>query len=394
MLSRNGIEEHLDITPSANADANRSIDDIRSSAIFLELKDAHGHPFFPPPVGEGRLVFSLSVDSFDPFGNQAAKQSYSATGLWMVLLNLPWYMRHLRENMYLAGVIPGPTKPSTDAINHFLQLIVDDMLEFWDPGVFYTRTVRNPKGKLFKAMVVPVICDYSALRQVIGYASSSNAHDVCVCCDIDINDISVVERSDWPPKDLDHIRRFATLWKNANSEAHRQSIFGACGWRWSALFDLPYWDPTRFAVVDSMHTIDLNLFQNHCREYFRIDTKYPSGDGLSGARPLPPRALEQNRSLLNKCANVISANSSSLLFELLEFKSITLSTVCRRLNIKTKDDKEIIGTRWVLAREIHSWVSPEFRTTAAVALSRGLQLRDGELRLERFRPSLQEFLVT
>jgi len=87
-------------------------------------------------VGEGRLVFSLSADSFDPFGNQAAKQSYSATGLWMVLLNLPWYMRHLRENMYLAGVIPGPTKPSTDAINHFLQLIVDDMLEFWDPSVF------------------------------------------------------------------------------------------------------------------------------------------------------------------------------------------------------------------------------------------------------------------
>ena len=46
-----------------------------------------------------------------------------------------------------------------------------------------------------------------------------------------------------------------------------------------------------------------------------------------------------------------------MLYELLEFKSITLSTVCRRLDIRTEDDKEMIGTRWVLACGIHLWVS-------------------------------------
>jgi len=115
LVSRKGIEQHLALTLVAKAGS--SIDDIGSSRVFIELKDAHGNVFLPPPPGEGRLVFGLSVDSFDPFGNQAAKQSYSATGVWMVLLSLPWHLRHLRENMYLAGVIPGPSKPSTDAIN-------------------------------------------------------------------------------------------------------------------------------------------------------------------------------------------------------------------------------------------------------------------------------------
>ena len=58
----------------------------------------------------------------------------------MVLLNLPPSSRYKAENMYLAGVIPGPREPSLTQINHLLRPLISELLQFWDPGVWYTRT--------------------------------------------------------------------------------------------------------------------------------------------------------------------------------------------------------------------------------------------------------------
>ena len=55
----------------------------------------------------------------------------SSTGIWMVLLNLPPHLRYLEENIYVAGVIPGPSKPSNDQLNHYLELIVREAKELW-----------------------------------------------------------------------------------------------------------------------------------------------------------------------------------------------------------------------------------------------------------------------
>ncbi|KAJ3513964.1 hypothetical protein NLJ89_g2648 [Agrocybe chaxingu] len=159
LLSRRGIEDLLDRHPSGPQSPDAPISDIWSSPVFQDLKDANGAPFFPAPTGEGRLVFSLSVDSFNPFYNKTAKQTASSTGIWMVLLNLPQHLRYLHENMYVAGVIPGPGKPSKEDIYPYLELVVADLLEFYQQGVFFSRTDREILGRLFRAMLVPVICD-------------------------------------------------------------------------------------------------------------------------------------------------------------------------------------------------------------------------------------------
>jgi len=62
---------------------------IRSSAVFRDITDPSGKHFYPGPGTNARLVFSLSVDSFDPFGNKTASASVSSTGMWLALLNLP-----------------------------------------------------------------------------------------------------------------------------------------------------------------------------------------------------------------------------------------------------------------------------------------------------------------
>jgi hypothetical protein len=325
---------------------------------MLNLKDHSGNKFYPGPPDEGRLVFSLSVDSFDPLGNKTAKQSISSTGIWLVLLNLPWYLRYRPENLYLAGIIPGIHKPSTHQINHYLELIVKVFLELWHPGVFFSRTHQHRLGMLFKAMLIPVVCDMLAARQIIGYANAPTAHYFCTLCDLDIHDIEVLDREDWPMKDLAEIRRFATLWRDAGTERDRDSIFEALGWRWSPLFDLPYFNPTLFTVVDSMHTLDLGLLQNHCRELFGIDVKHIGGDGSPPPHSSPAvrQILSDDITKLRSCHKLIMANDSGMLYELLKFDRRELYTICVYYDIRGEGRNNIVGTRWFLAKQINSWV--------------------------------------
>jgi hypothetical protein len=227
---------------------------IWQSSVFCDLKDSSGIPFFLPPKGEGCLVFSLAVDSFDPFHNKQSKQKVSSTAIWLVVLNLPLHLRYFPENMFLAGILPG--KPSLEEMNHSMQLVVNNVKKFWEPGVFFSRTQKYRCGRLFKGMVVPLIADMLGARQVIDMPGTAVAHYFCTFCNTNKDDIDVTDHDEWPAKFIDNIGFFTNLWKNASDEKQQQEIFDAFGWQWSPLLDLPYWDPVLYTVIDSMHALD------------------------------------------------------------------------------------------------------------------------------------------
>jgi len=317
LLARKGVEDHIDNCDSMRTSHNEPLEDIWPSAVFRDLKDPSGNPFYPGPGTEGCLVFSLSVDSFDPFGNKTASQSVSSTGIWLVLLNLPWFLRHQREYMYLAGVIPGPKKPSIDELNHYIQLIVSELLKLWDPGVHFSRTYKYALGRLIQAMLVPIVCDMLAARQLIGYAGSPKSHYFCVYCDLDVDDINITDRKEWLQKSATDVRRFAQLWRDLSDPVQRQSAFEAFGWCWSPLFDLPYFDPIKFTVTDTMHALHLGLLQTHCRKLFRIDIDHPGGEGFPVE--LPNSGAGHTKVLNKRCLKLIKTNDFDLLYQLLEF---------------------------------------------------------------------------
>ena len=334
------------------------VDDIWSSHVFVQLKDHTGQPFLPGPPDEGRLVFGLATDSFDVFGMKTAKQTASGMGIWLVCMFLPPHLRYLQENLFLAGVVQGPEKPSKEAINPYLQLIVNDLLEFWTPGVFFSRTYRYRQGRLYRAMLVPLIADYLALRQMLGIPSAPGAHYFCTFCDLDINDIDVLDRNEWPEKDDQHIRRIAELWKNASSERVQDLIFQKYGVKYSPLIQLPYLDLVRYAIIESMHALDLNLFDKQCRQFFKLDLKVKGGDGIASA------SLKSNRKsftvvneMLEKCAKIVRMNGTSLLDEILVLHRKVLYVFSVNHNIRGEGHRLIVGTRWVLASNIYRWVS-------------------------------------
>lgn len=49
-------------------------------------------------------------------------------GVYIVVNNLPFYLRFLFENMILAIVMPGPHEPKGYALDQILEPLVDDLI--------------------------------------------------------------------------------------------------------------------------------------------------------------------------------------------------------------------------------------------------------------------------
>ncbi len=100
---------------------------------------------FGQQMKEGHYVFSLSVDFFNPFTNKQAGKKVSFGVISVVCLNLPMSMQYKLKNMFLAREIPGPKEPNL-TLKQYLSPIVDEFLEFWDPGIQFSHTCKFPEG--------------------------------------------------------------------------------------------------------------------------------------------------------------------------------------------------------------------------------------------------------
>ena len=345
ILCRPGVEDTLDRTTESfdgKAPADGVARDIFDGTTLRGFCGPDKEPFLGQHGSEGRYIFSLSADAWNPEGNSRPAAKYSSTAIYMALLNFPPGERYKVKNMFLVGVIPGPKEPSLDQMNHFLEPLVGDLQEFWVPGVWYSSTPRYSNGRLVRCALVPLICDLKAARQVAGHASHSAAL-FCAFCLLDRTegDINRLDIENFPPRTFEKHKEHALAWKNAHSESERELEFRTHYTRWSVLLDLPYWDSQAFTLIDSMHTILLGNLERHCKTYWKMNITVTDGDGIDVA--VGNAGSSRNR------ATGPSEDKIDEAFEILKFhgfqrfsavSSVVLRALCDQLGITFQEPRD------------------------------------------------------
>lgn len=265
ILSRSGFEDMMDSAWDKCFQNGHSecISDIFEGDVLKNFKGPDGN-HFGAATGNGSYVFSLNVDFFNPFGSGGSHKSISCGIISMICLNLPPDIRYKPENMFLAGIVPGPKEPPLDCINPYLRPLVDDLVGFWDPGVHYSRTFKFPQGRKVHCAIVALVCDLPAARKTAGLSAHSHNFFCSVCyCTKAIHGYKNTEYHSWRRRTDTEYRVQAAKWKAAKDEKEAQDIFDEKGVRCSELIRLPYFDFVLYVVIDGMHNLFLGLIKLH-----------------------------------------------------------------------------------------------------------------------------------
>ncbi|PPQ97558.1 hypothetical protein CVT26_002343 [Gymnopilus dilepis] len=261
LTSRLGFEDLMDAFVESQDDVMRDLRD--GQYLRREFKAPDGTPFYSN-TRDARYIFSLCIDFFNPFMNKQAGKKVSIGIISVVCLSLPPSHRYRPENMFLVGVIPGPNEPPLTAINHYLTPIIDEFEEFWNPGVYFTRTSNHPDGRLIYCALVLVVCDLLAARKAAGFAACTHEHFCSVChCTRSREGYGNTRQEAWKRRTDKDYREAADLFLNAETPDARSDEFNKSGVRWSELLRLSYFDLSRCVVVDSMHNLFLGLIKEH-----------------------------------------------------------------------------------------------------------------------------------
>lgn len=275
LLSRPGIEEALD---AGTFLLNRSeLADIKDGSGVQTLRGPDGQPFLDGlKRNELRLIWSLSVDHFNPHTNKIAGKHVSFGSIAMVCLNLPPSLRYKPEFIYLGGLMP--VEPILNQTNHYLEPIVTQLERSYAKGVVYSRTYKHLEGRRTRSAVAVFVNDLPGGKKVSQLASYQSKSHFCSLCTLHKDRINEVDPGHWVSRDSDAMRRAAFEWRHATSKADRDAIFAEFGVRWSEFWRLPYYGPIRMLVIDGMHNLFEGLVQFHCRSVLGISESEANSD--------------------------------------------------------------------------------------------------------------------
>jgi hypothetical protein len=271
LLARKDLEVLMDkacddLKESVNGPSPEVITDVFEAEFLKSFEWKDGTMFVDRKGVEGRFAFSLNIDFFSVEGNRHGGASASAGIISMACLNLPLEIRYNPENMFLAGIIPGPYEPHTTELNHYVRPLIDDMVISWEHGVRYSRTALHRTGRLTHSAIAAVVCDLPAARSAAQLASHASHHLCSVCDCFHKNNMHRTDWQNWKTRNNEELRKHAEEWRDAASQKDQNTIFDTYGVRWTEFWRLPYWNPTRQLVVDAMHCILEGITHHYFRE--------------------------------------------------------------------------------------------------------------------------------
>ncbi|KAG8794064.1 hypothetical protein FRC12_000660 [Ceratobasidium sp. 428] len=261
--------------------------------------------FFEAPIEDLRLAFMIYHDFFNPFTNKMAGKQKSIGVIMMVCLNLPPSIRYNRENIYTAAVIPGPSEPSREEINHFMRPIAQNLKEHYNPGVWISRTHKYPNGRHVWSAAMVESMDLIASRAWGGIGPPTHTI-LCSFCGVHRDEIDIFEKVHPLRTMSDHIQH-VHLWMNAPDSSEREKLWKANAARYSEMLCFPWWSPFS-APIAPMHWIK-NILEKQLRENMDWSWTLPTGipSGPKVMRPVTRLELSWGKAAMTYC----SANSLS-----------------------------------------------------------------------------------
>ena len=284
LLSRPDLEQLMDkacddLLESLGEPIPTFVKDVFEAEYLRGFEGPKPGTLFVDRQGGGRYAFSLNVDFFAVEGMRVRGSAASAGIISLACLNLPPDIRFKPENMYVS-IIPPPEEPHLTEVNHYLRPLMDDMVASWEKGIRFSRTALHPEGRTAHSAIIASVMDLPAARKSAGLAAASSHFYCSVCQCFHQSTLSRTDCENWNRRDPASLRKHAEEWRDASTSAEREKIFTKYGTRWSELWWLPYWDPSRQLVVDAMHCILEGLAHIHFREFLGLTT-------VSASTPLP-----------------------------------------------------------------------------------------------------------
>lgn len=261
LLSRKDLEDTIDSACDDLMDSVkrgrplRHVSDAFEAEFIRNFKGPdEARLFVDRPGTEARLLFAFNFDFFAVEGMKLRGASASCGIFSAACLNLPLSIRYKPEYMYIF-LIPGPSEPHLTENNHYIRPFVDDLLHSWEHGVHYSQTANYPEGRMTRSAAILGVCDLPAARKVSQLAGHSSNHycSRCSCHHLSTVNRTDIDSFDWLPKDREEVLEQAQKWKTAASAKEQEKYFTRYGVRWSELWRLPYWEPSRTLAVDVMH---------------------------------------------------------------------------------------------------------------------------------------------
>ena len=253
--------KNIELTPDG------TLTHIFQEFVICEFKGFDGKHF--RLSGETGDSHYLGFDFFNPLTNKAGGKQLSVGILSLACLNLPLEMHYQPENMFLAGIIPGPKEPPLDAINSYIKPIVDVFLEFWTE-VYFTKTLQYNLGQMMFCAIALVICDSPAAQKIGGFACHNHEY-FCWQCWINKTQFGYnsFDISSWKWQTNDKWWYHANVFYTASTMKASQSSLDTTGLRWSELLRLSYFDMAHFLIVEPMHALFFRTYQGAFSGNFR-----------------------------------------------------------------------------------------------------------------------------
>jgi Transposase family tnp2 len=329
--------------------------DIWDGSVIRNFVGPDKKPFFQYAGPEGRLLFGFGYDNTNPFHNMAAGKVASVGAIFLFCYNLDPDIWLKYENVYLAGVVNGPKAPSLTESNHYIRPLIDQFEVFWSRGYHFTETPSHLDGRIVRGVIIPMIMDLHALRQLIG-AGTFTAKFFCTFCLLQHRDIDNVDPRQWPPnRTCAEHQLLAQEWLTAPSLVEREKLFKDCSLRWTEFLRLEYWHLSVCAVIDPMHAW-MNIFRNLVRNTWGVDHKHKSGNGLfvgvhpKSKRPVTPKELVNVlEALSSNDWKTLEKASKRVLYHLCEARELRCADNCHQMRVSLK--QYYVG--WFIASGYH-----------------------------------------